>query len=400
MKVQRPTAAHLIEQDLVLLERLTRPLAGARRVRRIIDLPSVVDQLASSLRSEVDFTLEAGNLDRMATALAQYQRLGVPKCHRDLSTPRLLVMDEVDGIPLAEAPGGPASSAAARELLHAFYQQVLEDGFFHADPHPGNLMWSDDRIWLLDLGMVGQLQGELRQQLTLLLLAFAQGDVTLLADLALDMAGGAPAGLERESYEAALSGLVEEVRGRGLDEIQFAELLDQLTEISIRHGVPLPSSLVMVGKAIAQVQLSVVALAPELDPLAEAGRFFVRSLARRFARGLDPQALLFQAEKLRYRAGRVADGVTRMTAGGPGGSVDLRFASPRLELSVAHAGRTIALGLGAGLTWIATTIVESSSNASPAHKRALRTAATGLTVGLLGSVASPWMSRRARIRRN
>ncbi len=400
VKVQRPTAADLIEQDLVLLERLTLPLARAPRVRRIIDLPSVVEQLGASLRSEVDFTLEADNLDRMAESLARYPRLGVPQCHRDLSTPRLLVMDEVDGVPLTEAPEGPARSAAARELLHAFYQQVLEDGFFHADPHPGNLMWGDDRIWLLDLGMVGRLDRELRQQLTLLLLAFAQGDVALLADLALDMAGGAPFELDRESYEAALARLVADVRGRGMEEIQFADLLDQLTDISIRHGVPLPSSLVMVGKAIAQVQLSVVQLAPELDPLAEAGRFFVRSLARRLASGLDPQALLFQAEKLRYRAGRVADGVTRMTAGGPGGSVDLRFASPRLEQSVARAGRTIALGLGAGLTWIATTLVESSSNTSPAHKRALRTAATGLTVGLLGSVASPWSTRRSRIRRN
>ena len=107
-------------------------------------------------------------------------------------------------MPVADAPPGPERAAAARQLLQAFYQQVLEEGFFHADPHPGNLMWADGCIWLIDLGMVGRLDAEVRQQLMLLLLAFAQGDGAMLAELALDLAGGGPPDLDRDAYEAAL----------------------------------------------------------------------------------------------------------------------------------------------------------------------------------------------------
>ena len=110
----------------------------------------------------------------------------------------------------------------------------------------------------------------------------------------------------------------------------------------------------MVGKAVGQVQLTVAEIAPEIDPLAEAARFFGRSLMRRLVNRLDPQELLYQAEKLRYRAGRVADDFT-------GG----RHAPPvtfAIERSLAHAGRTVALGLTVGLSWIA---VASSERRAP-----------------------------------
>ena len=381
VKVQRPSAARLIDQDLTLLEAIARPFARTPRVRRLIDVPSVVEQLGSSLRAELDFGEEAGNLDRMAETLETYGRLGVPRCYHDLSSARLLVMDEVMGVPVLEAPPGPERTEAARELLHAYYQQVLEDGFFHADPHPGNLMWGADRIWLLDLGMVGRLDAVIRQQLTLLLLAFAQSDAPLLADLALDMAGGGPLELDRARYEADLRALAGNVQGHTLEEIQLADLLNQLTEISVRHGVPLPSSLVMVGKALAQVQLTVADLAPELDPLAEAGRFFARSLLRRLAGQLDPRELVYQAEKLRYRAGRITAGLGRVGDGG----VDLRLGSPTLERSVALAGRTVALGLSAGLAWVAATVADGSPRTSPAHKLLLRGVATGLATALVAN---------------
>jgi predicted unusual protein kinase regulating ubiquinone biosynthesis (AarF/ABC1/UbiB family) len=371
----------------VLLGRVTAPLARADRVRRVIDLPSVVDQLGSSLRSELDFRMEAENLDRMAASLERYDHLAVPRCHHNLSSSRLLVMDEVPGVPVADAPPGPARATAARQLLQAFYQQVLEEGFFHADPHPGNLMWADDCIWLIDLGMVGRLDAETRQQLMLLLLAFAQGDGSMLAELALDLAGGGPPDLDRDAYEDALSELAGGLQGQALEEIQFAELLNRLTDLSLRFGVPLPASLVMVGKAVGQVQLTVAEIAPEIDPLAEAARFFGRSLLRRLVNRLDPQELLYQAEKLRYRAGRVAEDFT-------GG----RHAPPAtiaIERSLAHAGRTVALGLTVGLSWIA---VASSERHSPVTTvgRLARVVAAASTAALAVEVTGRGVRRRHR----
>ena len=100
-------------------------------------------------------------------------------------------MQDVQGGPISLAPEGPARTEAARQLLESFYKQIMVDGFFHADPHPGNLMWqpAEDTLYLLDLGMVGEVGPEMREQLMLLLMAFWQEDVPFLTDVTLMLAG-------------------------------------------------------------------------------------------------------------------------------------------------------------------------------------------------------------------
>ncbi len=383
VKVQRPQARRLVDQDLTLLEGLSRRASKSRRVNQLIDLPSVVQQLGSAFREELDFLQEAENLERMATLLAPYPHLDVPRHHPEISSPRLLVMDEItDAVPVAEAPEGEARAAAASELLQSYYRQVLEDGFFHADPHPGNLLWADEKIWLLDLGMVGQLDKTTRRQLVLLLLAFAQGDVGLLADVSLDLGGTAPSTLDIEDYERDLQLVVDAVRGRPLRELQLAEILTHLTQISVRHNVPLPASLVMVGKALGQVQMAVTEIEPDIDPIAEAGRFLSGSIMRRLADRLDPQELIYEAEKLRYRLTQVGEGLATVAGNRPGRQLEVRFTSAKLERSVTKAGRTVALGLSTGLAWIAATVASSSDRIDPKTSRAIQGLAAGLSAGL------------------
>ena len=103
------------------------------------------------------------------------------------------------------------------------------------------MLWADGRIWLLDLGMVGRLDAQTRRQLFLVLLAFAQGDVDLLADVTLDLSGVADGSdVDIEDYRNDIAGVMAEIRGRSLQELNLVELLNQLTVISVRHGVPLP----------------------------------------------------------------------------------------------------------------------------------------------------------------
>ena len=156
VKVQRPSAEEEILRDLGLLELFAAQAAKRAGLREVVDVPALVEHLSSSLRRELDFRQEAQNIERMRAILARYDRLAVPGLHADLSTSRLLVMEEVQGGPLRDAPEGPERREAARQLLEAYYRQVLTDGFFHADPHPGNLRWWDGRIYFLDLGMVGR----------------------------------------------------------------------------------------------------------------------------------------------------------------------------------------------------------------------------------------------------
>jgi ubiquinone biosynthesis protein len=389
VKVQRPEAEELVRSDLALLEMIVGPTSRSGRLSRIIDLPSLVEQVSGALRDELDFGEEARNIVRMGEIVQGYGRIGVPRCHRELSTRRFLVIDEVvDGVPLLEAPEGPERTEAARQLMQAYYKQVLEEGFFHADPHPGNMLWADGRIWLLDLGMVGRLDAQTRRQLFLVLLAFAQGDVDLLADVSLDLSGIEDAtGVDIEDYRSDIAAVMTEIRGRSLEEIHLVELLNQLTLISVRHGVPLPPAFVMVGKALAQVDGAVSELAPELDPLEEARHFFVRSISRRLVGRLDPQQIIYEAERLRYRATQISDGLATVVGSRPGRQLEVKFTSARLEQKVVRAGRAVALGLGAGLTWIAATQASTSEQIDPRLSRALRGVAGGLSVWFAAEVA-------------
>ena len=128
---------------------------------------------------------------RMREVLAPYPRLAVPIVYGDVSTSRLLVMHDVGGGPIATAPEGTARKEAARQLLESFYKQILDDGFFHADPHPGNLMWQpeEEKLYFLDLGMVGEVGPEMREQMMLLMMAFWQEDDEFLTDVTLMLTG-------------------------------------------------------------------------------------------------------------------------------------------------------------------------------------------------------------------
>jgi predicted unusual protein kinase regulating ubiquinone biosynthesis (AarF/ABC1/UbiB family)/nucleotide-binding universal stress UspA family protein len=389
VKVQRLDAEQLVETDLALLEMIVGPAQRSRRLNRIIDLPSLADQVSRALRDELDFGEEARNIVRMGEIVEGYGRVAVPRCHREISTRRLLVMDEVlGGVPLLEAPKGPERIEAGRQLIQAYYKQVLEEGFFHADPHPGNMLWADGRIWLLDLGMVGRLDAQTRRQLFLVMLAFAQGDIDLLTDVSLDLSVVTDAsGVDIEAYRDDIATVITDLRGRSLEEINLVGLLNQLTAISVRHGVPLPPAFVMVGKALAQVDGAVSELAPEIDPIEEARRFFLRSITRRLANRLDPQQIIYEAERLRYRASQISEGLATVVGNRPGHQLEVKFTSARLEQKVVRAGRAVALGLGAGLTWVAATQASTSDRIDPRLSRALRGVAGGLSVWFAAEVA-------------
>jgi ubiquinone biosynthesis protein len=139
LKAQRPTAREEIEQDLALLKLFADRVRERPALQKLIDIEAVFKHLSTSLHRELDFRQEASNIERMRGILKGYDRLDVPIVHQDLSTSRVLVMEEIQGAPIVQAPEGPERTEAARQLLESYYKQIIVDGFFHADPHPGNL---------------------------------------------------------------------------------------------------------------------------------------------------------------------------------------------------------------------------------------------------------------------
>ena len=265
-------------------------------------------------------------------------------------------MHDVGGGPIATASEGEARREAARQLLESFYRQIMVAGFFHADPHPGNLMWhpEEERLYFLDLGMVGEVGAEMREHLMLLLMAFWQEDVGFLTDVTLMLANAIErSDLDVENFQAEIGSLMARYRTASLKDIQLGPILQEMTEISVRYGVPLPASLALTGKALAQMQLATAQLDPDLDPFEVAGRFLMRNLLRDMSSRVDPKALFYQSQKLRVRATRVLEAIERMIGARPGQKMEINFRAAPLEATVRRAGRQLALGLTAGAAILA-----------------------------------------------
>jgi len=364
IKVQRPEARGLIEQDLALFEVFAEKAGDRPGLKAVIDLKAVFEHLSDSLHRELDFRNEAENVARMREVIAPFNRLAVPTIYTDFSTGRLLVMSDVAGGPITIAPDGPIRSSAAKQLLESFYKQVMVDGFFHADPHPGNLMWQpeQDKLYFLDLGMTGEVGPELREHMMLLLMAFWQSDVGFLTDVTLMMAGAIDrSDLDVDAFQGEIGQLMAKYQGASIQDIQLGPVLQEMTEISLRHGVPLPASLTLTAKALAQMQLAAAQLDPTVDPFDVAGKFMMRSLLTGMGAKIDPKALFYQVQRMRVRAMRVIEAVERLIGARPGQKLEVNFRAASLERTVRRAGRRLAIGLVASAALLGTAITATSS---------------------------------------
>ncbi len=385
-KVQRPDARELIEQDLALLELFAEKVSDRPGLRAVIDMGAVFEHLSTSLHRELDFRGEAQNMVRMAAVIERYPRLAVPDVYGDYSTSRLLIMHDVGGAPVSSVPEGPVRTQVARQLLESFYKQIMVDGFVHADPHPGNLMWQpeEERLYLLDLGMIAEVNAEMREQMMLLLMAFWQEDVGFLTDVSLMLSGAIDrSDLDVDAFQAEIGELMVRYRGASLKDIQLGPVLQEMTEISLRHGVPLPASLALIGKSMAQMQLAAAQLDPDIDPFDVAGKFLMRSVLGGMGSKADPKALFYQAQRFRVRAARVIEAVERLIGARPGQKLEVNFRAATLETTIRRAGRRLALSLTAGAAILGSALTVTSDRAPTWVPFAFGALGVSLTLALI-----------------
>ena len=364
VKVQRPTAEQDILQDLGLLEMLAQRASSRPALRRVFDMAAIIDHLSASLRRELDFRGEAANITRMQAVLTPFPRLGVPRVYDEYSTARLLVMQEIEGVPAREAPPGRARKEAARQLFESYYHQVMNEGFFHADPHPGNMKWWNNRLYLLDFGMVGEVDLELRESILLLLMAFSHKDSAFLSELVIRLASGDThdEALDFGAFQTDLARLVTRYRHRSLREIQLGPLLQEITEVSIRHNIRVPASLTLTGKAFAQMQLVAAELDPTLDPFSVAESFILRSILRQIATGASPRKLFYEMQKAQVRLVRGLEAIEGLVGARPGAALQVNFrGTEQLEQTISLASRRLSLAIGLSGTLVVTAITANST---------------------------------------
>ena len=360
VKVQRPTAEQEISTDLELLKVFAEATEHRSDFRRMIDVPAIVEHLSHGLKRELDFRGEAENIDKMRGILTSFSRLDVPRVYDMFTTPRLLVMEEIQGVALRETPEGGPRKEAARQLLESYYRQVLSEGFFHADPHPGNMRWYQDKIYFLDFGMVGELDAGLRDSLLLLVMALWQEDTQFAAEAILALAEQDEDALQ-EGFVRDIGVIMEKHRHMSLKEIELGPLLTELTAVAMKHDVQLPASLALTAKALAQMQLAAAELDPTLDPFAVAGQYMFRHILGRVRDRVTPGKLLYELSKVQTRMGRIFLALENLMGAAKGGRLQVQFrGTERLEDSLRSVGRRLALSLGATATIVGSAMAHNA----------------------------------------
>jgi ubiquinone biosynthesis protein len=288
VKVQRPGIRSVVERDLDIVARLASRLESGTRWARSIGTRDLANGFAAAVREELDFRIEAGNMAAVAAAGHGVDgTVRVPVPHAPLCTERVLVMQRLDGTPLTAA--GPVIAergldrdALARTLLECVLRQIMLDGVFHADPHPGNvLVLTDGRLGLLDFGSVGRLDASVRAALQRLLLAMNRGDPLAASDALLELMLR-PDEIDQQRLERALGQFMARYLGPGA--APGVRMFSDLFRIVAEYGLSVPPEVAAVFRALATLEGALAQLAPGFDLVAEA-----RSSAGRYtAERLEP----------------------------------------------------------------------------------------------------------------
>ena len=285
VKVQRPGVDRIIEEDLAILSVLVG--AASRRVAivRQLDGPGLVAEFAWTLRAELDYQREGRNAERFARTFATDGTVRIPAIHWPLSTARVLTMERLDGVRIDDARGlvaaGHDPRLIARRSAELLLREVLEDGFFHADPHPGNfVVMADGAIGAMDFGMVGAINERLREQLLLLLIAVVERDTRRLADDLIGL-GAARSDIDRVALERDIDHLLAHYYGRPLAEIRIDRVVNDVMALVRRNRLRLPAELALLAKTLAMSEAVGRQLDPTCDVMAIAEPF-VRQTLRRF----------------------------------------------------------------------------------------------------------------------
>lgn len=269
VKVQRPGIREGIAEDIATMQDIAEFLDKHTSAGPQFDFTLMVHEFRRTLAQELDYRREARNLERIANSLSQFQRIVIPRPVDGYSSARVLTMDLVKGkkitsiTPLVrlEIDG----DGLAMELFRAYLHQIIIDGFFHADPHPGNVFITEDgRLALLDLGMVSRLSPNRQDQLLKLLLSVADGNGDRAAELAIQI-GEARREVDAVALGREVQELVSTYREAPLAQMQVGRVVMELSRISGKHGLRMPSELTMLGKTLLNLDEVGRTLSPDFD---------------------------------------------------------------------------------------------------------------------------------------
>lgn len=267
LKVQRPGIDKVVAQDISLIKSLAE-LVSLTEFGKNFDMVGLAEEFSNALIAELDFTTEAEYTEQLRQNLSESewfdsQKLVIPQVYNNLTTTKLLTIEWLEGLPILEAslPEIRADQDEATQRLElttvlfgAFFKQVYIDGFFHADPHPGNIFYlQDGRLALLDCGMVGRLDPRTQQILTEMLLAIVDLDARRCSQLTLELAeGGQQVNLNRLTSDYDI--MLRKYYNRSISQINFSAVIYEILQVSRNNKIRLPSNMGLYAKTLANLE--------------------------------------------------------------------------------------------------------------------------------------------------
>jgi ubiquinone biosynthesis protein len=289
VKIRRPGVVEQVEEDLEILQNLAATAAQHWEVADRYDLVGLAQEFAQTLRAELDYIREGRSAERFAVNFHNDPSIHIPQVFWDTTTSRVLTLERVSGVKIDDLAGLDAAgidrSALAQRAARLVLKMVFEDGFFHADPHPGNFFIEPDgAIGLIDFGMVGVVDERTQDQLVSLVLAVTSQDPDQLVDALLDL-GIAGQRVNRDLLRRDLEHLVSRYYGRALAEIELGPLLSEALALTRRHYLRLPPNLALLLKTLVMNEALGARLDPDFRLAAVLGPYAERLLRRQLSPG-------------------------------------------------------------------------------------------------------------------
>lgn len=271
VKVQRPGAQQVMAQDIDIIRSLVRTASRFVRTDQFVDLQGVVEELWQSFREETNFLMEARNLDDFYLYHKRTRGISCPRSYPEYCTEHIVVMDYVEGISIADPArlreaGYDLEKIGAR-IVEDYATQVLDDGFFHADPHAGNIIVKDDVVYFIDLGMVGRMSSHDRAIVKDMIFSVAENDVPKLKDSLMRFAvtRGDSSELDHSTFLSDLDFIVADFAGLNLKDLDIGEFLTSLVSLARKNDVELPSVVTMFARGMVTLEGLLTEYMPEVN---------------------------------------------------------------------------------------------------------------------------------------
>lgn len=363
-KVQRPNVRDIMARDIDLLYWLAHAVERSIPESKLYSPVKLVAEFDRAVTNELDFHLEADNAERFAMNFVDRHYARFPKVYRETSSKRVLTLELFDGKKVYDAvEGGASGEVIAKRSIDIIIKQIFEDGFFHGDPHPGNVFIlgdvDDPIIGMIDVGMVGQLTPQMRDRTIDLMVAAVREDYKGIAD-ALYAIGRPTKKIDRRGFEAEVAQLAQKYLGKQLQDIEMSAMIRDFVYGARKYGIEVPADFLMLGKTLMTVEGVGKEIYPELNVFEEVKPFFLRLLQQRYSPERIGQDMMRSLVRLSGAANDMPLQLQEILEDARKGSFSIKIQETDLRDSADRLGRRAFSGLVSGAGIIGSSVLLSN----------------------------------------